>query len=59
MFSSYKFIVIIQRSLEGKFAIICQIILTNGCKCLESLNEEIWVENIFSTHFTAKDRGAW
>ena len=50
---------IIQRSLEGKFAIICQIILTNGCKCLESLNEEIWVEKIFSTHFTAKDRGAW
>ena len=59
MFSSYKFIVIIQHSLEGKFAIKCQIILKNGCKYLESLNKEIWIEKIFSTHFTAKDMGAW
>lgn len=37
-------VVIIQCSLEGKFAIKCQIIIASDSKYLESRNKEIWVE---------------
>ena len=48
-------VVIIQCSLEGKFAIKCQTIIASDRKYLESQNKEIWVEKILSSHFTAKD----